>query len=392
MSEQLTPFDEQSLMETIGAEQLEAIKCDDVVTANAVSFPLSDVSQLGKAFSGLSTVFSKLSRASNNSGELYRATFPVSGEMMKAKDGSGYYGAIVNEKKTIVGQAKFEKVTDVSQKSAGLSNVYMGLALMAINRSLQNVAETQRAIISFLETDKQTQLKGDLTVLAEILNEYRYNWDNPQWLSNRETQVLNIKRSAEQNILFYKEMIEKKLGGKKQFVRLDAAKSLNEIHSRFKYYKLALYLFSFSSFLDVMLLKNFDAEYLGTVRGRVEALSAEYSDFYSRSISDVESIATTSVQSRTLQGASIAGKFLGKQISRIPDKNNKIKLGDKLLAGSDKLDGINEKSLNETRDSFSSVQDSGIALFVDRIALVEKLYNERLQLYVGADRLYLTSD
>ena len=169
MSEQLTPLDEQSLMEVLGAEQLEVIKCDDIVTANAVSFPLTDVSKLGKAFSGLSSVFAKLSKASNNSGELYRATFPVSGKMMKAKDGSGFYGAIVDKKNTIVGQTKFEKVTDVSQKNAGLSNIYTGLALMAINRSLETVAETQRAIIDFLETDKQTQLKGDLTVLAEII-------------------------------------------------------------------------------------------------------------------------------------------------------------------------------------------------------------------------------
>ena len=184
-------------------------------------------------------------------------------------------------------------------------------------------------------------------------------------------------------------MIEKKLGAKKQFIRLDTARSLNEIQSRFKYYKLALYLYSFSSFLDIMLLKNFDSEYLQSIRNRIKAFSDEYNEFYAYSMEGVEKIAIASVQTRSIQGLSKVGRFAGEQIAKIPNKNGKIKLGEKLIAGSNKLDDINAQALAKTIENFSSIQDNEIMLFEDRIALVEKMYNEPLKLYVGADTLYL---
>lgn len=267
----------------------------------------------------------------------------------------------------------------------------MAMAIMAINQSLKNIAENQKAIISFLETDKQTQLKGDLSILSEIINDYQFNWDNQQWLSNREIQTLDIKRSAEQNILFYREMIEKKLNAKKQFISIGASKSLNEIKGRFKYYKLALYLFAFSSFLDIMLLKNFDSHYLDSIKSKIESYSTEYSSFYDQSTEGIQQIATTSIQARTLQGLSVAGKFIGKQIGKIPDKDNKIRIDDKLIEGSSKLDSINQKAVEDTMDAFTSVQDHGIQLFGEKIGLINKMYNEPLKLYVGADNLYLAT-
>ncbi|MBQ6052892.1 MAG: hypothetical protein IJL30_06365 [Clostridia bacterium] len=391
MSELIPQYDEKSLIEALGANSIEIKKWDEIVTSDSIAYSVIDFSSLGTAFSGLSSSIGALSQSAKATGTLYEVTFPVAGKLAAAKDGSGLLGTIINEK-GIAGQARFKEVGNIVQTAGGISTFFMAFAIMAINQSLKNISENQKAILGFLEIDKQTQLKGDLSILTEVINEYQYNWNNSQWLSNRETQVLDIKRSAEHNILFYREMIEKKLGTKKQFVSLDASKSLNELQTLFKYYKLALYLYSFSSFMDIMLLKNFDANYLESIKSRIESFANEYNEFYNASIEGVKKIASTSIQSRTIQGLSIAGKFLGNQIAKIPDKNNKIKIDDKLLSGTDKLDGINEKSLNDTKDAFLIVQDSGINLFVDRISLVNKIYNEPLKLYVGAENLYLSTD
>ena len=390
MSEQLQPYDSLALMDAIGADSLVEKKWDEIITSDTISYPLTDISSIGTAFSGLSTSFAAISQAAKASGTLYEATFPVAGKLASAKDGSGLLGTIINEN-GIAGQARFKEVGQVAQTASGISTIFVAMAILAINQSLKNIAENQKAILSFLETDKQTQLKGDLSILSEIINDYKFNWDNQQWLSNREIQTLDIKRSAEQNILFYREMIEKKLNAKKQFISFWTSKSLNEIQGRLKYYKLALYLYSFSSFLDIMLLKNFDSNFLEAIKSKIEAYAIEYNSFYEQSMDGIEQIATTSIQARTLQGLSVAGKFIGKQIGKIPDKNNRIRIDDKLIEGGNKLDSINLKAVEDTKDAFSSVQDHGIQLFGEKIGLINKMYNEPLKLYVGAENLYLST-
>ncbi|MBQ2307728.1 MAG: hypothetical protein II184_09475, partial [Clostridia bacterium] len=158
---------------------------------------------------------------------------------------------------------------------------------------------------------------------------------------------------------------------------------------RFNYYKLALYLFSFSSFLDIMLLKNFDSNYLEAVKAKIEAYSAEYSNFLEKSIEGIEQIASASVQARAIQGLSAAEGFLGKQIAKIPNKNSKNKLGEKLIAGSEKLDAINLKAVDDTKKAFISLKDSGVQLFGGKIVQINRMYNEPLRLYVSEDKIYL---
>ncbi len=380
--------DSQSLVDILGADNLELKKWDDIVTADKITYPLADLASLGTMFSGVSLALSALGEIAKPTGKLYSATFKVPGTLAKAKDGSGLLGTIINNK-GIAGQARFHEVGQVAKTAGGVSTVFMALAIMAINMSIKNIAENQKAIIAFLETDKQTQLKGDLNILTEVIGEYQYNWNNEQWLSNRENQILDIKRSAEHNILFYREMIEKKLAAN-QFIRFDTSKSLNDVQNKFKYYKLALYLYSFSSFLDIMMLMNFDSNFLNSVKSKIETYAVDYTSFYEKSIEGIEKMASSSIQSRALQGISFVGKFVGKQIAKIPDKDNWIKIDDGLISGSDKLAEINAKSIADTKDAFLSVQDNGIQMFKEKIGLINKMYNEPVELYIDSENVYLT--
>ena len=185
-------------------------------------------------------------------------------------------------------------------------------------------------------------------------------------------------------------MIEKKLDSK-GFIRFDTSKSLNDVQNKFKYYKLALYLYSFSSFLDIMLLMNFDSNYLDSIKSRIETYAVDYTSFYEKSIEGIEKMASSSVQSRALQGISFVGKFVGKQIAKIPDKDNKIKIDDGLISGSDKLSEINAKAIADTKDAFLSVQDNGIQMFGEKIGLINNMYNEPIELYIDTENIYLTS-
>ena len=374
---------------------LQLTQANDLVVKNneslapseCVTFPLADLASLGTVFSSLPTAFSSVAQAAGNGKVLYEATFPVAGKLAEAKDGSGFLGAIVG-KKGVVGQARFHEVKGAAEAAGGASMMFMALAIMAINKSLKDISENQKEIISFLEVDKQTQLKGDLIILSEIIEDYQHNWNNSQYRSNREMQVLDIKRSAEQNILFYREMIEKKLG-KQAFVHLDTTKTLNETQSKFRYYKLALYLYAFASFLDIMLLENFDSAYLDSVVSKIKKYSLEYDQFFEKSLESVERYVSSSLQARALQGLAIAGKFAGEQIARIPDKENKIKIDDKLISESGKLDKFNAEAIARTVSSFTAVEDSGIQMFSDKIVLINRIHNEPLRIMFDGENIYL---
>ena len=234
----------------------------------------------------------------------------------------------------------------------------------------------------------ERQTKGDLIVLSDIVEDYQHNWNNEQYRTNREMQILDIKRDAEQNILFFQEMIEKKTN-KKSFIHIDIAKILSDIQNKFRYYKLSVYLYAFSSFLDILLLENFETGYLKSVIDKITLYSKNYDDFFQKNIAKIEQIVASSVQSRALQGIAVASKFAGEQIAKIPDKDNKIKIDDKLLSGSNKIDKYNEDSIAKTITSFTSVEDSGIKLFTDKISLINKMYNEPIRLIFDEKNIYL---
>ena len=203
------------------AETLTIREFDDKLLDNSISFPLGEMASLGALFSALPNAFSTIVQANNSGKVLYEAIFPVAGKLAQAKDGSGALGAIVQKGKGVVGQARFKEVQGVAQGAAGTSMMFMALAIMAVNKSLKDISENQKSIISFLEVDKESKLKGDLIVLSDIVEDYQHNWNNEQYRTNREMQILDIKRDAEQNILFFQEMIEKKTVCIEELTQLD---------------------------------------------------------------------------------------------------------------------------------------------------------------------------
>ncbi len=375
----------QNFIKATDATDLAVQNINEFIPNEYISFPLDDLTYLGANFSSIASAVSAVAQFAEKGQTLYKAYFPVAGKLAE-KDGYKL-GAILNDGK-IAGQARFSEVKSTAQAASGASMMFIALAIMAINKSLKEISETQKEIINFLETDKQTQLKGDLLILSEIIEDYQHNWNNNQFCSNRENQILDIKRSAEQNILFYREMIEKKTK-KQSFIHIDTGKTLNDIQTKFRYYKLSLYIYTFASFLDIMLLGNFDSSYLNSIIEKIKKHSKEYDEFFKSSMELVQSYISSSLQSRALQGISVAGKFTGQQIAKIPDKDNKVKIDDKILAGSEKLKKYNENALDKTLESFSSVEDNGITLFLNKISLINQLHNNSMSILFDSENIYL---
>lgn len=265
----------------------------------------------------------------------------------------------------------------------------MAVMMVQVNQKLDAIQKTQQDILSFLQEDKKAKLQGDLNMLSDILDKYKYNWDNDQYRSNYHMKALDIKQSAEQNIIFYQKQIADKIKGLPP-VFLDQAirDTMNKIADNFHDYSMALYLFSFSSYLEVMLLGNFTEEYLNSVAQRVRDYQTYYQDQFEKCRDYIAKVSGDSVQMKVQDAVGQAGKFLGNLIGLSP-LLNKGPVDEWLKDGGEQLLKGKEERIAKLVAEFETKQETGSELFVDSIRNVKTVCNETQAIMFDKEYLYL---
>lgn len=232
----------------------------------SMKLPLTGISTLGVAFEPLTTAIQTIVNGGGGSGIYYVNTHGK--QMFQYKGSSEYLGALKTEMgKVGGGQAS------MTQLACSPAMLFMAAALMNIEKKLDAIQETQKEIIEFFEQKEMAKLKGNLNTLSDVLSNYKYNWDNEKYKTNKHIQIQEIKRDAEQSILLYREQIFSKIR-KRSTVHSDknVKEIMKKLQFQFRDYQLALYIYSFSTFLEMMLLENFDAAYLDSIVARIRII------------------------------------------------------------------------------------------------------------------------
>ena len=268
--------------------------------------------------------------------------------------------------------------------------LFMAVVLMRIEHKLDSIQEIQQEIIEFLEQKEKSKLRGNLNVLADVLNNYKYNWNNEKYKTNKHIQVQEIKRDAEQSIIFYREQIDKKIN-KQSFLHSDqdVKNKSNEIQSEFKDYQLALYLYSFSSFLEVMLLENFESAYLDSVAHKIEDYSYQYREFYTKCYDQIEGYSKSSIHSHLLSGLASINRVAGDVVAKVPIVS-KSQINETLIETSNRLGRFSSRKTKQTMAQFVNNQSSCVRPFVENINAVNKLYNQPMELRFDQENIYFS--
>ena len=188
---------------------------EDVAIQEYTKVPLGQLSAMGATFASVAPVFQNAvqNMATTGVGEkLYKMIIPngVHGTVNSV-------GNITNASGTIVGRARFVEAGASAAGTVAQINpavMLMAVAITAVTKKLDQIEEAQKDIIEFLQLKEKAVLKGNIAVLQEILDEYKYNWDNEKYKNNKHIQVQEIKRDAEQSIIFCRDQIEKKVSKK----------------------------------------------------------------------------------------------------------------------------------------------------------------------------------
>lgn len=385
---------DETTKKSVIVRAMTAVECypviqDEVAIQEYTKIPLGWLSAIGPKFASVAPSLKNVFNGAQSSEvgqQLFSMRIPnglgVGEKLQVAKKDGGLLGNVVDASGKITKRARFHAVPGsvgtVAQVNPAI--MLMAIAISTITKKLDKIEEAQKDIIEFLQLKEKAALKGNIAVLQEVLDEYKYNWDNEKYKNNKHIQVQEIKRDAEKSIIFCREQIEKKVA-KKGLLHSDrdVKNKIQKVQYEFKDYELAMYIFAFSSFMEVMLLENFDAGYLSSVTKKIELYAEQYKELNQKCYELIEGDSKTSVQAYVLKGVAGLNKALGKGISKIP-KISDGQVDEALIGAGERVDGFSEKRTESTMELFAREECICVRPFIDNINTVSMIYNEPMDL------------
>lgn len=360
------------------------LKESEVGVSNYTPLPLLRLAAYGTAFQPLTTAVQTAVNGAGGSGIYYVNT--AGKTMFQMKGTNNFIGSLQTSAGMVGGgQAKMTPL------ACDPTMIFMAAALANVEKKLDAIQDMQKEMMDFLVQKEKADLKGDLNFLFDVFNNYKYNWNNEMYKNSNHIKVLDIRQEAEKKIAFYREQIIAKVN-KKSFIHSDQTvnKQLQAVQDQFKDYQLALYLLGFSSFLEVMLLGNFDKDYLTGISDKLEKYSLNYRELYTKCYDEIEGYSSTSVQSSMLKGFAKASTSVGKIVEKIP-VISKGQADEAMIAAGDKLGELNAGKLRKQMSSLIERQSNFIRPFIENIDKVNELCNKPVQLLVDKENIYIST-
>lgn len=376
---------------------VQIVPRSSVSSKKYTKIPFNDLTAIGAGFASLLQPFRTITEnVSLNLDDNVYAAFSADGVptelQFQFKNSSDYMGSAVINGSTA--QTHFQKLGDIISESktklpVNPTDLYMMAALVQINKKLDDVKQLQTQLIEFLESDKRSELEGALLFLTDALEKYRYNWTNEQYRANMHLKTQDIKQTAEHNILFYKKRIST---AKEKSSTFNSGSSIKKVEKAakddFENYRLSLYLYAFSSFLEVMYLCNFSSDYLNSISEKIDAYSLDYMELYSECYTAFEKEHRKSVGSLLETSFASATGTIGRVVEKIPILS-KTQLDEKLIGSEE---SIKQKSANRTTaslSSFSESRSSAVRPFIEMIESMDRIHNNPEPVLFDREGVYI---
>lgn len=350
------------------------------LTADTIRIPLSNLSALGIAFQPLTTAIQTAISGSGGSGLYYVNTKGM--QMFSTSE--GFIGSLKTASGTVGGgQARMTAL------ACDPTMLFMAAALMSIEKKLDAIRETQEEILTFLEEKERAVLQGNLNVLNDIISSYKHNWENETFKSNKHILVQQIKKESEASIILYRDQIAQRLK-KRSFIHSDqdVSAALKKLQVQFKDYQLALYLYAYSTFLEVMLLGNFSKGYLDSVEQRLSEYSFQYRSLYTECYTIMDGYSKSSIQTGMLGGLAAASKLMGETIAKVPGIS-RSQLDENLIKTSGKLSHHSEKKASVTLEGLAQARATVTLPFIENICSINDLYNKPTAYLIDGQNIYI---
>lgn len=363
---------------------LSAIPTDEVALTGRKRIPVAEITTLGIAFQPLVDAIQALATSGKATSGLYWVN-AKGGTLVSFKDGSGVMGSISNGSNAVGGgQAVLNKVGFTPEMA---SQCCMAVTMLDIEHRLNKIQQAQEELLTFIEEKDKYMLKGSLYFLLDMLSNYKYNFNNPKYTETNHIKILDIKEDAEQSILLYSNRI-KEIVDDKALLHIDSIvkDKLKKLQGYFKSYQIALYNYAFSSFLDVILLGNFDSKFLDAIISKIDKYSLEFRETYTIAYNKIEVYNDSAIDNIVIKGTCKAVSKIGNEIGKIKRLD---KFGNKLDIAAKALNELTEERKEDRMEQVISNRTNYALPFKDAIEYIKKIYNSDFNVIVSQNSLYI---
>ena len=126
------------------------------------------------------------------------------------------------------------KTVTTEVASLNPATIMIAAALYSFEKQLDEIQETQKKILSFLEIENESQIEADVESLIEISTNYKYNWDNEISVSSSHQLVIDIKNRSRKNVIVFQKKVIDAIAEKKIIVTQNIVKStLSDLEKKF---------------------------------------------------------------------------------------------------------------------------------------------------------------
>lgn len=275
-------------------------------------------------------------------------------------------------------------------------NPYMMMtaaALVTISKKLDKIAETQKKILTFLEEKERAEQSGNLNTLSDILNNYKYNWGNDRYINNNHIKVLDIKQKADQSMEFYKKKAKSVFkSDNNSFFHMnkDVNVKKSELLTILGDYQFSVYLYAFSSYVEVLLLGNFEHNYIERIVDKIIGYSNEYAETFAECSEKMDVFFSGAVEVVAKKKVAEAAKGLGNFAKKMQFlKDNRVDKG--LMNAGDKLVTSNNNKMIAVNQNLSERKSVDIEPFVNNLLMVDRMYNEEVEVFFDDEYMYVSN-
>ena len=380
---EISDWKNMEIQKMTNAECAPIMPALDLTAERTHAIPLGELSALGAAFAPLATSIQTALAQTGGSGLYYVNTMgkqmfsTATGFIGSLKDGAGMVGG---------GQAR---MIPIAFDPATIAMTAMAATLVGVGRKLDEIGETQKQILSFLEAKERAQLQGNLNALGEVLTNFKYNWNDETYKKIKCAVVLQIKKEAEGSMVLARDRIAERVN---KCIRFHSdgivRENLKELLKKFQDYQLSLYLYAYSTFLEVILLGSFGADFLDSTQKRLCDYAFCYRELYTQCYDIMEHYAKSSVQAESIHALAAASRWMGSTIAKIP-VISRSQMDENLIAAGEKLGRHRQDRARSALEVLTSVKKDVTQPFVENLRTINVIYNRSTAYLFDDKNLYL---
>ena len=402
-STDIAPQAETSIA-AVASDAFPVVRLQEGQLAAYRKIPLSGLAALGTAFAqlpeGARTIVESVTKTVATNETLFVGINPKGVPGFLRENEFGTVGNIMQVnpkgKQVIAGRLRFKAIDGlpINETTTTIMPVdpmlmVVAVALMTIEKKLDSIQESVEEVLQYLKLEKQSSQRGNLNMLAEIMDEYKLNCQNEQFCLSRLQAVLAIKKDAHKDILFYQEQISAELQKQKGLHGAKAAQNLMDaVAYQFAEYQLACHLYAFSSFLDIMLQGNFDSASIESVTGKMITMAKRYEVLYADCHAQMAKYQRSSIEAQIVGGIGVAAKGLGKAIASVPVIRDGS-VDEALISAGDSIGEFNRDTVQRKLQTFEVFEDNRMNHFIENLQSVNLLHNTENAMITDGTHLYL---